>query len=304
MYRGITLSLTILLVFAIMWNSATGADHLPRPVTERPFSSAHAFPAAQLPALPGIVQPKKEVEVESQTLGTLMTVSVSEGQQVKEGEILAQIDNRVALTAVEVARATASGVAAVQHAREELSFAETLLDRLRALKLVNAGSDFELLETQSRVAKAKATLAAAEEDRERAKRTLELELAKLERYNIRAPFSGQIIDVKVDAGTTLTRDDILLTLIQLDELEVELHVPLDLYNRLEVGRSYTLIAGSPVNHSISAQLTFAAPVVNAATRTFRTIFTIDNHNLQLPAGFTVRLDSHGLSSSPALAKSR
>lgn len=303
MYRGYTLSLTILLAFTIVRSPAMGADHLPRRRAERPIPTARPLDTAQFDTLPGVVQPKQDVRMAPQTEGTVMRINVAEGQRVKEGEILAQIDNRVATAAVELARITAGRVAAIQHAREELSFSENLLSRLLALKSANAGSDFELLEARSRVTKAQASLAAALEEKEQAQRNLELESAKLERFNIRAPFGGQIVAVKADPGTTLTRDDELLTLIQLDELEVELHVPLDLYNRLQVGHSYTLLAGPPLNHPLSAQLTFAAPVVNAATHTFRTIFTIDNHNLQLPAGFTVKLDMTSPSLSPSLTAS-
>ncbi len=226
--------------------------------------------------------------------GMLMLVDVREGQHVHEGDVLAVIDNRVAQAAVDVARVAADRTADLQRAREEVKFSENLLERLLALKSANGGSDFELLEARTRVEQARATVAAEEEKQRQATGQLELEMARLEAHNIRAPFAGQIVRIHAYPGTTLTRDDQLLTIIRLEELEVELHVPLSLYQQLETGRSYPLIAGPPLNCRLQGELTFVAPLVDSATKTFRSVFTLANRDQKLPAGFSIQLDMEGL----------
>ena len=204
------------------------------------------------------------------------------------------MDNRVVKAAVELARAASDRSADLQHAREELKLAESVVDRLNSLRSANAGSDFELLEARTRAEQARATVAAEQEKQRQARCQLDLELARLESHNIRAPFDGQVVRIHAYPGTTLTRDDELLTIIRREELEVELHVPLELHSQLEVGRLYGLTAGPPVNARLKGQLTFVAPTVDSATRTFRSVFTIDNHDQRLPAGFSVQLDTNRL----------
>jgi len=222
--------------------------------------------------------------------GMLMNLHVREGQVVRAGDVLATIDNRVDVAAVAVAQSAADCAANLRYAREELKLAESLLERLLALQSANAGSDYEVLEARTRVEKARATVAAEQEKQRQAQCHLELALARLESHNIRAPFDGQVIRIDAYVGSTLTRDDDLLTIIRLEKLEVELHLPLELYPRLEVDNSYTLIAGPPVNRKLNGRLTFIAPVVDSATQTFRGIFSVDNQDRSLPGGFAVQLD--------------
>jgi cobalt-zinc-cadmium efflux system membrane fusion protein len=261
--------------------------------------------AGDVPALPGVMKPSKQVTVSSPLEGMLMSLLVREGQQVGAGEILAVMDNRVSLASLNLARAAADRKADLQHAREELKLAADLLQRLQALKTANGGSEFELLEAVTRVEQARAMVAREEEAQRHAQCQLELEETRLETHNLRAPFAGQVVQVHAHAGSTLTRDDDLLTILHLDELEAQLHLPLTLYHQLEPGRDYTLLAGSPVNKPIQARLSFVAPTIDAATHTFRVVFTFRNQDQQLPAGFSVQLDTEHLRGVlPAASTSR
>jgi RND family efflux transporter MFP subunit len=168
--------------------------------------------------------------------------------------------------------------------------AQNLLDRLVKLRTANGGSEFELLEARTRLEQARATVASEQEKQRQAECQLQLERARLESHHIRAPFDGQVVRLHAYPGTTLTRDDDLLTLIRLEELEVEIHVPLEFYSRLKTGDYYRLLAGPPVNTRLSGQLMFVAPTVDSATKTFRAVFTIHNQDQRLPAGFAVQLD--------------
>ncbi len=256
-------------------------------------------PAALL-AIPGIARPSKQVTMASPMEGMLMAMHVVEGQRVKANDVLATIDNHVAQAAVELARAAADRSATLQHAREELKLNESILKRLHELRSANGGSEFELLEACTRVEQSRANVAGEQERQRQSKCQLELELARLESHNIRAPFDGQVVRIYAHPGTTLTRDDDMLTLIRLEELEVDLHISLAYYDQLDVGRSYALIAGPPISTRIEGQLAFVAPTIDSATRTFRTVFTIHNNERKLPAGFAVQLDTQALRRVEAL----
>jgi membrane fusion protein (multidrug efflux system) len=247
-------------------------------------------PTKWLP-LPGIARPSREVAISAPLEGMLAEIRVREGQRVEQGEILAVIDNRVARASVSVAEAAADRTGEIQQAREEVRFSQIHLDRQQQLKVATGGSGFELLEAETRYEKAKAALQSAEQEQRRAQQTLELERARLESHNIRAPFRGEVLQLPVQPGTTLTRDDQLVTLICVDQLVVELYVPLALYGQLKVGQEYPLVAGQPVHRTVTGRLDFVAPVIDSATGAFRAVFAVNNEDLTLPAGFTVQLDS-------------
>jgi cobalt-zinc-cadmium efflux system membrane fusion protein len=233
------------------------------------------------------------------TDGMLMDVCVSEGQHVKAGEVLAVIDNRVAQASVQAARAAADRSGERQHAIEELKFAQEVYDRQLSLQAAQNGSDFELLEALTRLEKAKATIITVDQEETRAKLLLQLELARLETHNIRAPFSGQIVQIHAQPGATLTRDDDLLTIVCVAELKADLYVSLDRYGQLRIGNDYPLQAGPPVNRVVTARLQFVAPVIDAASNTCRATFTMENSDQHLPAGFSVYLDTAWESTVPA-----
>jgi RND family efflux transporter MFP subunit len=222
--------------------------------------------------------------------GVLMEVLVEEGEVVERGQILAVMDNRIAKAAVSVAQGAADHTAAIDHAKHELTLAESLLARLTALQEAEAGAEFELEQAKARRDQAEAALRSAAEQQLQAKWHLELEKARLEAHNIRAPFSGRILSIEVVAGTTLTQSDDLLTIVCLDHLEAQLHLPLELFGKLRTGESYRLLASAPVGRSIQSRLVFAAPVIEPATKTYRCVFTIDNKDRRLPAGFAVRFE--------------
>jgi RND family efflux transporter MFP subunit len=222
--------------------------------------------------------------------GMLVEVLVKGGDQVKKGQILTMMDNRIAKAAVNAARAAADRTAQVDHSKHALALARSFFARHSSLQEAQAGAEFELEQARAQRDQAEATLASALESQLQAKRDLELEEARLEAHNIRAPFDGEVVRIEATVGTTLTPSDKLLTIVCLDSLEAELHLPLELFGELQPGESYRLWAFAPVNGPIRARLAFASPVIDMASKTFRCLFTIDNRARQFPAGFSVRFD--------------
>jgi HlyD family secretion protein len=238
----------------------------------------------------GLAQPSLRSTLSAPIQGVLLEVKVAEGEWVEKGQILAVMDNRVALAAVKMAHVAADQTASIDHAKYELSLAESLLARLTRLDQAHAGAQYELEEARVRRDQAKASIRNAVQQKSLAVQKLEMERARLESHNIRAPFSGRILSLNATAGNTMTSADDLLTLVSLNSIEAELHLPLRLFRLLQEGKSYRLRGQAPVDREIRGRLTYAAPVIDSATGTFRTVFTIDNHDHSLPAGFAVRFD--------------
>ena len=237
--------------------------------------------------LPGVARPWREVIQAAPFDGSLMSVNVKEGDHVTEGDLVAVIDNRTALAAVAAAEAAAERTGATEHARVGLALAERHLERLRSSRSQGAASEAALDEAEAARDQAKATLQSATEQALQASRNLELERVRLQMHDIRAPFSGTVVRVHKQPGSTMTTAEPILQLIAIDRLRVDLHMPVRFYNTLVTGTSYVLRATEPINGPVIAELQAVEPVIDPATRTFRCTFIIDNEDGKMPAGITV-----------------
>lgn len=233
----------------------------------------------------GLVMPSKQVVVGAPLDGQLAEVAVDDGDRVETDQVLAVMDEDVQRVVV--------GVAEMEIEQRELQLAEgeLQLERITELERENAAQEWE-------VRRARLSRDSARIQRDSAKENLRLEQVRLEEYQLLAPFDGRVVQVDTDAGTSLRHSEPILSMVALDPLEAELYLPVDVYGKLEIGRTYQLDV-DPSFRDVAEQLTgektlegrlkSVDPLVNSAADNFRCVFTIDNPDEKLPAGFIVRL---------------
>jgi len=239
--------------------------------------------------LRGLVRPSKQVKLNAPLDGRVETISVVEGQHVEAGAELARMDDAIQKAVVAAARMRAADDAQIRRQKLLLEEADIQLERMVELEKTGAAQEWELRRQRLQRDANAAALDAAKNEKQLAEQNVRLEEAKLERYSILAPFDGMVVRIDTEAGASLTNRDTILTFFQMDPLEAVLFLPVELYGKLKPGRDYTFIAEEPVNTELTGKLKTIEPVVDAASRTFRCIFTIENPEKKLPAGFTVRL---------------
>jgi RND family efflux transporter MFP subunit len=164
----------------------------------------------------GPVEPIRTVAVSARTAGTLVAVLVEEGDRVRAGQLLAELDTR------EVS-------AQLEHAKAVLANAETAFNRARDLRGGDLISESEL--------------DAARSAHDMAKADVELWSTRLAFCRITSPVSGVVTRKDVEAGTTVSSGDALFTLaddsalvvrVQVSELDVvRLHPGLPVSLRLD-----------------------------------------------------------------------
>jgi RND family efflux transporter MFP subunit len=228
--------------------------------------------------LRGFVLPIRQVEMLTPLEEILREVHVDEGDSITEGQLLAQLDDALQVVVVAAAQIRADSVAEIESSAADKEDAEVTLERMQSAFDQNAA-----------IHRATAAHTAALEAHTLAQANLDLEKERLDRYRIMAPFDGTVISVLAEAGGMLLETDKIVTLADLSTLEANLHLPVDMYGALEVGGEYTLLAETPVNEELAATLKFMSPIIDTASRTFHCIFTIENEDGRLPAGFTVYL---------------
>ncbi|MEO5761424.1 MAG: efflux RND transporter periplasmic adaptor subunit [Vicinamibacteria bacterium] len=169
----------------------------------------------------GYIVARRKAVVSAKIQGRLSSLKVEEGSRVREGEIIARLENRDYLAQVERADA------ATQRAEADLSEAKrqaALADRLTREQI---GTRDALDTANSRVTIAEAAIRQAKADAEYSR-------ALLANTEIRAPFSGIVVKKMAEVGESVapippgvnisTASGAIVALADLDTLEVEVDV--------------------------------------------------------------------------------
>ena len=164
----------------------------------------------------GRFEASRSVEVRPRVSGQIVGVHFTDGQIVRQGQLLFTIDPRPFTAALAEARASvASAQAALNLAQTNLARAE----KLKGLAVSQANIDQLTAEVRS----AQAALAAAQA-RVRS-RQLDVEFAY-----VRAPISGKVSDRRIDPGNLVATGETLLTTINaLDPIYFSFDVPESLF---------------------------------------------------------------------------
>jgi len=169
----------------------------------------------------GTLEPKESVDVGAQVSGQLQVLHVEAGDRVAKGDLLAEIDARVLKAKVDAGRAGLKELEATlaqQHAESRLAKAQAARNQ-RLLKAdAIARQDAEITDVALLVANAK--IAQLEAQIEKAKSTLEGDLASLGYTRIYAPIAGTVTDVVAFEGQTLNANQTAPTILTIADLSV------------------------------------------------------------------------------------
>lgn len=239
--------------------------------------------------LPAVANPLEFAELTAAVDGPLWRLEVSEGQQVVQGQLLGVIDNRVALASSRAAEAAADRSAMLRAARAKEQLARQYVKRIEMAASKNAASGLEVDEARGRLEEAAANVAEGEEQQREAVARLNVERARLEAHEIRAPFDGQVVHIRKRVGETTSKGESLFTIANVQRLKAEIHLPFASASDYRPGQSLPIQAELPQQNRIDASIKFIAPVMDAATRTIRLLVEIDNSDGKLPAGFELKV---------------
>jgi HlyD family secretion protein len=193
----------------------------------------------------GKVQPKKLVNISADTVGRVTRLSVEEGDVVKKGQFLLQIDPEILESAVELSEAgLAAGREAVQSARVAVETARANLDlavqnfvRLTRLHRDDLIAEEVLDRAKSEVKVRRSELEARETEVRAQEQRLEQEVAALRsaRHNLSkvtldSPMNGLVSRLNIEEGETVlvgtmnNPGTVLLTVADMSVVQAELEV--------------------------------------------------------------------------------
>ena len=193
----------------------------------------------------GYVTPRRRATVAAKVTGRVEWIDAEEGMVVREGQILARLDDsdaRRRLASVDAARDVAT--AALRDLEVNLANAER--ETRRAEQLLRSGIGSEQAEDNARTAQAslEARLAIAREQLRAAEADRGIANQDLDNTVVRAPFSGVIVSKDaqrgemvspISAGGGFTRTGIA-TIVDMSSLEIEVDVNEAYIARVEPGQ--------------------------------------------------------------------
>ncbi|HKS07358.1 MAG TPA: efflux RND transporter periplasmic adaptor subunit [Gemmatimonadaceae bacterium] len=220
----------------------------------------------------GQVQPRTKTDLSADITGKITKLEVKEGDWVKTGQFLLQIDPQQYEAAVQRAEASVASARAEQaQSRANLVQAQRSLDRLEGMRKTNAALVSEESMEQARTAlEVQTAMSEASEFRARqAEAGLKDAKWQLDRTTIRAPMTGRVTRLNVEVGETaimgtLNRDAAtLLTISDMSVLETKIRVDETDVVRINVGDS------SIVQIDAFPDTTFAGRVVEISNSSVR-----------------------------------
>lgn len=226
---------------------------------------------AEVLSATGYVTARRRATVASKITGKLVEVNVEEGMAVREGQVLARLDDATLRATLALYEAQAE--AARRGVREnEVRLNEAKLTHARAARLIKEGlvTQAELEAAEAQVDTFDARISAAREQVRVAEQQVVLAKTNLDDTVIRAPFSGVAISKDAQPGETVspvsagggfTRTGIC-TIVDMKSLEIEVDVNEAYINRVRSGQEVSATLDAYPDSPIPARVITTVPAAD------------------------------------------
>lgn len=209
------------------------------------------------------LEAEQEAQIIAKAEGLVKDIYVEEGDFVKEGEILASLEDSELLLLLKQAELKVDN-AKREHSRAKEMFQNQLISE----------EQFEDLKYNSDAAEA------------------EKEVAKLNyKYaKIRAPFSGKITERMIKKGQHVKLQDHLFSIADFNPLIAKLYLPEKEVNRFKTGQKAYITPDANPNERLVGTVARISPIVDPQTGTVKVTVEVDDTQGEVRPGSFVRVD--------------
>ncbi len=252
----------------------------------------------------GSIRARRTAELRFELAGTIERIAVREGQRVKKGQLLAQLDDRQYRIRIEEAHSRylqALGKVAVEEGgkgfAEDDERARLFREKLRELSQMEARGEITHEERLDReialgiaavsaggfrreLVEARSGLAQARADEEQAR-------LNLEKTRLRAPFSGVVTGLTLTPGEWVNASQVFATLVDNVDIEAEVGVLESDLKNLEVGRP-ALLTIPALGDTLPVKVDVISPRVDPESRTCQVLMRLRSEDGRVKPGMFVR----------------
>jgi membrane fusion protein (multidrug efflux system) len=205
-------------------------------------------------AIQGRIDAQDNVTAYPQAQAAITAINVKAGDHVSKGQILVQLDNSVLRQNIEQAQAQAN-------------LSQTLFQRQKNLWDQKIGTEVQFLQAQTNL------------------QTSEKQVSSLKQqadmYRIISPINGTIDQMDLKLGQIATPGSTGIRVVNADILKVKADVPESYAGSVHLGDNVKILVPD-ANDSLAAKITFAAKVIDQASRSFAIEIRLPNRSSLRP----------------------
>ncbi|MFN3915867.1 MAG: efflux RND transporter periplasmic adaptor subunit [Aquabacterium sp.] len=226
----------------------------------------------------GYVVAQRRAAVASKATGRLVALNVREGSVVREGELIARIDDSDVQAAIVAAEATVrQAEAGVRQAEVELANARAELGRSQGLQAQGFISPQAVDVVQTRAQGARAAVAAARASLAAAQAQVKVQQVARSFTDIRAPFDGVVLVKNANVGDIITplssaagTQGAVVTMADMTTLEVEADVSEGSLSKVQIGQPVEIALDALPGVRFIGEVGSIVPTVDRAKATVTT----------------------------------
>ncbi|MBF9234837.1 efflux RND transporter periplasmic adaptor subunit [Microvirga alba] len=219
----------------------------------------------------GTVRAYESITVTAKVAGIIGAIGFEEGQQVKAGDMLVQLDAAERRAEIEQTLAETNRAMSV---RNEVAIK---LERAQALSRTGAGTGAQVDDLSAQVKSLESSIAAAQAQRKGAE-------ARLQDLSIRAPFAGRVGTRSVSLGAYIPPGTRITSLDDLSRVRLDFAVPENLLGRLKPGQTVNATSPAYQGRIFKGTVSILDTRVDPTTRTVRLTADFDNQDEALKPG--------------------
>jgi len=236
-----------------------------------------------------VIEPHMVVKLGSPDAGVLAEVPVDRGDLITRGQVVAKLDSRIESATVELARVRAKNDVELRSANARLVFRQKEYARTKRLHAKKVISSKVMQETERELALAKLAVREAKLASQLAQLEHKRAREVLRQRTLRSPIDGVVVERSLSPGEYIFEQTHVMTLAQINPLNVEVFVPNSLFGSIEIGDRAAVKPSLPGAKIYSASVKIVDQVFDAASGTFGVRLDLPNADRKLPSGVKCKI---------------
>lgn len=188
----------------------------------------------------GVVKADDEVIVPSETGGSIVRIFVNEGDFVKSGQILAELDSEILKKSLD-------------EIKTGYEMANTVYERQKRLWDQQVGSEIQFLQAKSNKESLENRMATVQE--------------QIDKTKIKSPISGSVESVPVKVGQMTAPGSPVAMVVNFSKVKVEAELAESYSSKVKVGNE-VVVHFPDVAKDIDSKISFTSKYINPVNRTF------------------------------------
>jgi RND family efflux transporter MFP subunit len=235
-----------------------------------------------------ITVPSADVALSFVQPGRIAEIHFKEGDAVKAGDALVQLDDTADQVRLAQLRAESENLTNIQAAEASLAQKRVDLKKLEIAAERNAATELEVEHAKLDVTIAELSLKLAVFEHEQTKRKYDEAKIQVGNMTLKTPIDGSIEKIDVETGESVNALESVARIVKIDPLWIEVPVPVASTVNLKYGNPAKVQFPTPDNVSIDGTIVFIGAVADAASGTLRVRVELPNR-ANRPAGEHVRV---------------